>query len=109
MPFSQSLALRIRDVLHNRRGIVEKRMFGGVVFMLHGNMLVGVWHDSLIARVGPEEALKALSEGSVRQFDITGKPMRGWVMVDADGLESDSQLAGWIDRAERLVRTLPKK
>jgi len=84
-------------------------MFGGVGFLLHGNMLVGIWKASLIVRLAPEEAESALNEVNVVPFDITGRPMKGWVMVEPDGLETDEQLAGWIRRSEEFVCTLPRK
>lgn len=79
------------------------------VFLLNGNMLVGVWKASLIARIGPDAYADALLEPHVREFDITGKPMNGWVMIEPEGLEDDDQLAGWIERAVKFVKTLPKK
>ncbi|MFO0806266.1 MAG: TfoX/Sxy family protein [Gemmataceae bacterium] len=109
MPFDESLAERIRESLARRRGIAEKKMFGGIGFLLNGNMLVGVWKDSLIVRLDPDEYDEALAEEHVRVFDITGRPMRGWVMVDAVGLDDDADLKGWIDRARRHVKTLPAK
>ena len=109
MPFSQSLADRVRDVVTRDPGVVEKRMFGGLAFLHRGNLLVGVHGDSLIARLGVEEAESALEEPDVRPFDITGVAMKGWVFVDADGVDSDASLRGWIDRALRFVRTLPPK
>jgi hypothetical protein len=72
-------------------------------------LLVGVWKDSLIARLGPEQGAEALHEPNVVEFDITGKPMKGWVMVEPDGLENDEQLMGWIERATTFVGKLPKK
>ena len=84
-------------------------MFGGLVFFLHGNIAVGIWNDSLIARLGPDGAEDALLKPHVRPFDVTGRPMRGWVMVEPDGLESDVQLAGWIERAVEFALTLPLK
>jgi len=109
MAYSKSLAARIRERLARRQGIAEKRMFGGIAFMLYGNMLVGVWKDSLIVRLGPDEGEKALSQANVSQFDVTGKPMKGWVMVEPDGIENDGQLGDWIERAARFVATLPAK
>ena len=109
MAFSESLAARIRDTLARRKGIAEKKMFGGVGFLLNGNMLVGVWKDSLIVRLGPDEGDDALKEPHVREFDITGKAMKGWVTVEPYGLEDDDQLAIWIEQAMNFVRTLPKK
>jgi TfoX/Sxy family transcriptional regulator of competence genes len=109
MPYSQSLADRVRQVLAKTRGVTEKKMFGGVGFLLNGNMLVGIWQTSLIARVGPVPYESALTEQHVREFDITGRPMRGWVMVEAEGIDVDADLRRWIDRSLRFVDTLPGK
>ena len=80
-----------------------------VLGAVNGNLLVGVWRNSLIARLGPEACEKALAEDSVRPFDITGKPMKNWVLVEPDGIESDEQLGGWIERAMEFVKGLPGK
>lgn len=109
MAFSESLAERIRTAFAGKKGITEKKMFGGIGFMLLGNLLVGVWKNSLIARLGPEAGERALAEDFVRPFDITGKAMKGWVLVEPDGIESDEQLAGWIERAWEFVKGLPGK
>ena len=109
MAFDETLAARIRDALARKRGVEEKKMFGGVGFLLDGNMLVGVWKDSLIVRLGPDEGDEALLEPHVRAFDITGKPMKGWLLVEPEGVEEDDQLKDWIERATRFVRTLPAK
>ena len=109
MAFDESLAARIRDTLARMRGVEEKKMFGGVGFLLNGNMLVGVWKDSLIVRLGPDNSDDALLEPHVREFDITGRPMKGWIMVEAEGVEEDDELKDWIDRALRFVNTLPTK
>jgi TfoX/Sxy family transcriptional regulator of competence genes len=109
MAYSQSLAERIRGIVARRRGITEKKMFGGVGFLLNGNMLVGVWKTSLIVRLGPNGYEEALQEPNVGEFDITGKPMKGWVMVEPDGIERDEHLSHWIERAFDFVTALPKK
>src|SRR5262245_48813469 len=109
MPFDESLAARIRDTLARTKGIVEKKMFGGVGFLLNGNMLVGVWKDSIIVRIGPDAYEDALLEPHVREFDVTGKPMKGWIMVDSDGVEEDKDITTWIKRASSFVKTLPGK
>ncbi len=109
MAYSDSLARRVRDLVARRRGITEKKMFGGVCFLRNGNILVGVWKDSLIARLGPDQGDKALTEPHFVEFDITGRPMKGWVMIESDGVESDERLNDWIQRAEEFVSTLPKK
>ena len=109
MAYSESLASRIRDVFAGQRGITEKKMFGGVGFMLHGNMCVGVWQTSMIVRLGPEQAAMALKEPHVVEFDITGRPMKGWAMVEAEGVDTDQELRGWVERAVEFVETLPRK
>ena len=108
MAFDESLAARIREALA-RKNVEEKKMFGGVGFLLNGNLLVGVWKDSLFVRLGPEQAEEALLEPHVREFDITGRPMKGWVLVEPEGVEDDDQLKDWIERAVKFVRTLPAK
>lgn len=109
MAYSQSLAERVRQALRTHRGVTEKKMFGSIVFLLSGNMLVGIWQQSLIVRLGPENAAKALKQDYVREFDVTGRPMKGWIMVEADGLDSDQQLAEWIELAFHFVETLLPK
>jgi hypothetical protein len=84
-------------------------MFGGIGFLLNGNMLVGVWKESLIVRLGPDSYDDVLLEPHVREFDITGKPMKGWVMVEPLGVGDDGQVKAWIQRAAKFVRTLPAK
>ena len=109
MACNESLAQRIRQRLARRKKVEEKRMFGGIGFLLNGNLLVGVWKDSLIARHSPDEGEAALREPHVKEFDITGRPMKGWVLVGPGGVEDHGQLQGWIGRATRFVRTLPAK
>ena len=96
MAFDELLAGRIRDAVARKLNIEEKKMFGSVCFMLNGNLLVGVWKDSLIACLGPDEGEAALREPHVRKFDITGKPMRNWVLVEPEGVEDDDQLKEWV-------------
>ncbi len=103
------LVARVRDRLARARGVTEKVMFGGIAFFLDGNIVAAVWHDSLIARVGPAAAPLSLAEPHVRPFDITGRPMAAWVMVDPDGIDTEAQLGDWLDRACRFVATLPAK
>ena len=84
-------------------------MFGGVGFLLNGNLLVEVWKDSLCVRLGPEQAEEALPEPHVKEFDITGRPMKGWVLVEPEGVEDDDQLSDWIQRAVKFAGKLPAK
>jgi TfoX/Sxy family transcriptional regulator of competence genes len=109
MAYSEALADRIRQALGRPRGLAEKKMFGGVGFLLSGNLCVGVWKTSLIVRLDPAEADSLLKQPHVAPFDITGRPMKGWLLVEADGLESDEQLAAWIERSKAFVRSLPAK
>jgi TfoX/Sxy family transcriptional regulator of competence genes len=107
--FDESLASRIRALLARRKGVAEKKMFGGLGFLLNGNILVGVWKDSLIVRLDPDKYDDALLEPHVREFDITGRAMMGWVLVEPDGVGEDDPLKEWIERAMQFVKTLPKK
>src|SRR5262245_56895464 len=109
MAFNEALAERNRQALARRKGIAEKKMFGGIGFLLNGNLLVGVWKDSLIASLGPEEGDLALLEPHVKEFDVTGRAMKGWVLVAPGGVGGDAQLQGWIQRAVKFVAKLPVK
>ena len=109
MAFSESLAERIRQRLARRNKIEERKMFGGVGFLLNGNMLVGVWKESLIVRLDPDEYEDALKEPHVQEFDITGRAMKGWVLVAPEGVEDDGQVKAWIQRAAKFVGKLPGK
>ena len=110
MAFSEALAERIRHALARRKGIEEKKMFGGVGFLLDGNLLVGVRKDSLLVRLGPDQNDEALKEAHVSEFKITGRgTMKGWVVVSLEGVQHDDQLKGWIQRAVKFVGKLPAK
>ncbi len=109
MAYSETLAKRIRKRLTRRRNVEEKKMFGGIGFLLNGNMCVGVWKDSLIARVGPEQYEEALREPFVSEFDITGRAMTGWVLVAPEGIEDDDQLQDWVQCALKFVRNVSAK
>ena len=109
MAFDEGLAHRIRDILGNTRGITERKMFGGLCFMLHGNMFVGVLGSTLMVRVGPVRHAEALAMPHVRAMDFTGRPMKGYVFVDETGLVEDEPLGGWIAWSTGFVRTLPRK
>lgn len=109
MAFDLSLAARIREAVVPMAGITERKMFGGIAFLLNGNMYVGVWKDLLIVRLDAEEGAAALYEPHVRPFDVTGRPMRGWIMVEPAGLDEDRSLKEWLFRAAEFVKTLPPK
>lgn len=109
MPSNPELAARVRGALKRQRAVTEKRMFGGDIFLLNGNMLVGVWNDSLIARLGVDQASAALQQPDVGPMDITGKPMKGWVIVGPRGLRDDADLRTWVMLAIHFVKTLKPK
>jgi len=110
MPYNQNLAQRIRTILGDRPGLIEKKMFGGVGFILHGNMACGVQGDDLIVRVGLENNDSALSRPFVRPFMATGgKPMAGWVLVALIALGTEHDLQQWVDQGYEFARSLPRK
>jgi len=111
MAYDEGLAIRIEEMLaqFETPNIEPKKMFGGVGFMLNGNMSCGVHKDYLIVRVGPVAYPEALKHEHTSEFDITGRPMTGWVTVDADGYESDEDLRDWITKGINFALTLPEK
>jgi len=109
LAFDEGLAARLHELLEDRRGISEKKMFGGIAFMCRGYMFVGIVGDKLMARVGPERYLEALKRPHVRVMDFTGTPMRGYVYVDPPGYESDDDLTRWLDECFTFVGSLPAK
>ena len=109
MAYNEQLAQRIRDALAGDRAITERKMFGGIAFLRHGLMFVGVLDSSLMARIGKSSHADSLARKHVRPMDFTGKPMLGYVFVDAPGLKTEAQLRFWLERCERFVTTLPPK
>lgn len=109
MAFDEQLAGRVRRQIGKRAGIAEKKMFGGLAFLLHGNMSCGVHRDDLIVRVDPADADEALARPGARVFDITGRPMKSWVLVGGTALTQDQALANWVRLALTFAATLPKK
>ena len=103
------LVARIRGFMKRRKGYTEQKMFGGVAFMINGNMCVGPWKGQLIVRLDKEKHEETQAEPHVLPMDITGKVMKGWARIDARGIEADEDLKAWIDRAAKFVRTLPVK
>ena len=109
MAFDEAVAGRVRDVLGEQQGITEKKMFGGIAFLLDGNMCVGVHGDELIVRLPPDETDEALRDPHVRLFDLTGRPMKGWVLVAPAGVATDADLRAWADRSVAFAGSLPAK
>ena len=109
MAYDEGLAQRVEEVLDATTPFEAKKMFGGVGYMIQGNMACGVHKDSLIVRVGPEAYGAALAEPHTRPFDLTGRPMKGWVWVAAAGYEADEDLQQWISQGVDFALTLPAK
>jgi len=109
MAYDPGLAARLDSLLSSRPGYQQKKMFGGLGWMLNGNMCVAVYKDWLIARVGAEAEKQARSYPHTKAFDITGKPMKGWIMVGLEGIDADADLERHVQLAEKFVKTLPRK
>jgi TfoX/Sxy family transcriptional regulator of competence genes len=109
MAFDEKLAERIRQRLADRKDVVERKMFGGIAFMVRGHMCCGVVGEELMVRVGPVGYEGALKEKYTREMDFTGKSMRGMVYVAAPGVASAKHLSYWVDRGLQFVLTLPEK
>ena len=109
MAYDEELAERIRRALAGRKGLSEKKMFGGIAFMLRGNMACGIVRDQLMVRVGPERYDDALARPHARPMDFTGRPMKGMVYVGPEGLRSDADLAGWLRRGVEFAASFPPK
>ena len=109
MPYDEGLAQRIREVLSDRHDVSEKRMFGGIAFMIGGNMCVGIGKNRLMVRVGPEAHDQLARQPHARPMDFTGRPMKGYLYVADAGIESDRDLERWVGHALRYVTSLPAK
>jgi hypothetical protein len=109
MSYDQSLAVSIRKLLARRKSLSEKKMFGGIGFLLNGNICCGAWKEFLILRLGDDAARQVLSEPHARPFDITGRPMRGWAMVEPVGWQDDARLRRWVEWAVEFTSGLASK
>jgi len=107
--FDIGLAERTREFLRNEPGVFERKMFGGLVFMLDGNLALGVYGEGLIVRVGRDAYEASLRRQGAGMFDFTGKPMRNWVVVDSSGLEDDAVFEGWVTTGLTFARSLPPR
>jgi TfoX/Sxy family transcriptional regulator of competence genes len=109
MAFDEGLARRIRKRLAVHKGLTEKKMFGGLAFLLNGNMCCGVHRRELIVRLEPAQTEAALAEPDTRIFDLSGRPMKGWILVEAPGLADEPSLAKWLRLGTNYAASLPKK
>ena len=109
MAYDEQLADRVRDLISAHGEVSEREMFGGVGFMVAGRMAVGVIGEELVVRLHPEEAKQALGEDGVREFDFTGRPMKGWIFAAREATSSDDQLAEWVEAGAGYAASLPAK
>ena len=109
MAFDEGLAERIRDTTGDQPGLSERKMFGGLCFMVNGNMCFGVVGSELMVRVGPDAYESTMALPHAREMDFTGRSMRGMVYVAEAGLAEDEDLQGWLDRGFEFASSLPPK
>ena len=107
MAYDENLAQRLRTILRRRKAVTEKKMFGGVAFMVQGHMCCGIVKDMLLVRVGAEQNDFALAQPHARPMDFTGKPMKGFIYVEPKGCATDAALKAWVDRGLAYIKTLP--
>ena len=109
MAIDEGLAERVREQLQGLQGLTERRMFGGLVFMLNGNMCMGLVRESLMLRIGPDNYEATLALPYAGPMDFTGKPLRGFIYVAPEGIAEDEDLAAWIERGIAFAGSLPPK
>ena len=109
MAYNEQLADRIRAIVGEGPNLSERKMFGGIAFMLNGNMFCGITRDDLMARVGPERFEEALAQLGARPGDMSGRPMKGMVFVAPEGYAREEQLRGWVQQTLEHARSLPAK
>lgn len=109
MAYDEILAQRVYQLLKRRAGFSQRKMFGGICFMLHGNMCCGITQHELMLRLGEKNALKALETPYTREMDFTGKPLKSMIYVEQPGFEDDESLRYWVNQAVKFVQSLPPK
>lgn len=109
MAYDEQLAKRLSKLIAKRNDFHEQKMFGGMGYLLRGNMCFGIWKDNLILRLGESQAQNALKKKNVKPFDITGRAMKGWVMVAPGGMKTETTLRQWVTQAIDFVIQLPRK
>ena len=107
--YDEGLATRLREILGEEPGLAEKKMFGGLAVLLAGNMAVGVYGDDLLVRIDPGQQATLLAEPGTRPFDMTSRPMKGWIVVSATMCAEDADLRRWVSRGVTYARSLPPK
>jgi hypothetical protein len=109
MAYDEDLAQRVRERLAAEEDIIERAMFGGLAFLLRGNMAVGITGEDLMVRVGPAASDDALERPHTRPFDMTGRPRKGWILVEPEGVRREAELAAWVAQGVAFAGSLPAK
>ncbi|MCC6614794.1 MAG: TfoX/Sxy family protein [Anaerolineae bacterium] len=109
MAYDETLAHRVREALAGQSGLTERKMFGGIAFMLSGNMCCGILKDGLLVRVGPEKYDAALANPQAHIMDFTGRPMKNIVLIDSEGVSTDEGLNAWLRQGVDFAASLPAK
>ena len=109
MPYNNEIDTRVEEIIFSWQNRNKKKMFGGICHLLNGNMFCGVYKDFLILRLGEPQAQTALKQKGVREFDITGRPMKGWVMLEQSAIGNENELRIWLEKAKDFVNSLPAK
>jgi TfoX/Sxy family transcriptional regulator of competence genes len=109
LAYDERLAARIRNLVADRPGMVEKKMFGGIAFILDGNMACGVTGDDLMVRIGPDAFAQAILAPGARPFDMTGRPMKGWLVVAGEAVGGEPALRDWVSQGVAYAASLPPK
>lgn len=109
MAYDESTAYRVREALAQQESVTERKMFGGLAFMINGHMCCGVMQDHLMVRVGPQQYETALAQPYAREMDFTGRPMKGMIWVDPPGYQSEADLRAWVEQGLSFVTSLPAK
>ncbi|HEV8354813.1 MAG TPA: TfoX/Sxy family protein [bacterium] len=109
MAYDSRLAARVRKLIGARRSVAEREQFGGIAFLVNGNVACGIIGDDLLVRVGPERHDEAMKSGDARPFSLTGRPSKGWILVRASGLRSAAALKRWVELGMSFAKSLPAK
>jgi hypothetical protein len=109
MAYDTGLAERIRSRLGRLPGLQERKMFGGIGFLINGNMACGVHKNELMVRIGPERNAELLARPHTRPFDLSGRPMAGWILVGPEGCKTEADLGGWVKMGVDFAKSLPAK
>ncbi|MHB8133670.1 MAG: TfoX/Sxy family protein [Anaerolineaceae bacterium] len=109
MAYDEGLSFRVEEILADTSAFIAKKMFGGIGYLIRGNMTCGVIQNALIVRLSQQDYQTALQKPNTRKFEMTGKEMRGWLLVDPDGTSDDNDLKNWINSALQFSATLPPK